>query len=193
VTAHVDRGNGNRHTIRSNWIIGCDGGHSTVRHILGLQMQGTTMPGCFWLGEFDIDWKRSRDTMYEWWHKDGMAATDYIDFTNKWHVFIEFRRDPKEEPDLAKMDALFRQRTGDNDVKLSNPNWIDILKVSQRMPEHFIIGRAILAGDAAHVHSAAGGQGMNTGMQDALNLGWKLALTISGAASATLLQTYESE
>src|SRR5436190_20971861 len=102
-------------------------------------MQGTTMPGCFWLGEFDIDWKRSRDTMYEWWHKDGMVATDYIDFTKKWHVFIECRQDPKEKPDLAKMDALFRERTGDDDIKLSNPDWIETLKMNQRMPEHFII------------------------------------------------------
>jgi 2-polyprenyl-6-methoxyphenol hydroxylase-like FAD-dependent oxidoreductase len=193
VTATVDRGNGNSDTIHSKWIVGCDGGGSTVRHILDLPMQGTTMPGCFWLGEFDIDWSRSRETMYEWWHTDGMVATDYIDFTNKWHVFIELLEDSKGEPTLAKMSALFRERTGDNHATLSNPDWIDTLKVNQRMPAHFIVGRAILAGDAAHVHSAAGGQGMNTGMQDALNLGWKLALTMSGAASDTLLQTYESE
>jgi 2-polyprenyl-6-methoxyphenol hydroxylase-like FAD-dependent oxidoreductase len=193
VIAKVDRGGGNWDAIRASWIIGCDGGHSTVRHALGLQMQGTTMPGCFWLGEFDIDWKRSRDILYEWWHRDGIATADYIDFTAKWHVAIECRRDSGGAPDLAKMCALFRKRTANNEVTLSNPDWIDTLKVNQRMPEHFIVGRAILAGDAAHVHSAAGGQGMNTGMQDALNLGWKLALTVSGGGSTTLLQSYEAE
>jgi 2-polyprenyl-6-methoxyphenol hydroxylase-like FAD-dependent oxidoreductase len=193
VTATVDPGGGENETIRSKWIIGCDGGQSTVRHVLNLPMQGTTMSGCFWLGEFDIAWRRPRDTMYEWWHKDGMVATDYIDFTDKWHVFVEFRQDPKEKPNLATMSALFRERTEDPRATLNNPDWIDKLMVNQRMPDRFIVGRAILAGDAAHVHSAAGGQGMNTGMQDALNLGWKLALTISGAASDTLLQTYESE
>ncbi|PYL08803.1 MAG: hypothetical protein DME33_06355 [Verrucomicrobia bacterium] len=158
VIAQVDRG-GKRDAIRASWIVGCDGGHSTVRHVLGLQMQGTTMPGCFWLGEFDISWKRSRDTLYEWWHRDGIATADYIDFTGKWHVAIECRRDSDGAPDLAKMCALFRKRTANYEATLSNPDWTDTLKVNQRMPEHFIVGRAILAGDAAHVHSAAGGQG----------------------------------
>ena len=193
VNAEIDRENGNHDVIHSSWIVGCDGRHSTVRENLGLKMQGTTMPGCFWLGEFDVDWKRSRDTLYEWWHKDGMAAAVYIDFTQKWHVFVEFRDSRDEEPDLARMNTLFRQRTGQYDAQLRNPAWMNTLKVNQRLPDHFIVGRAILAGDAAHVHSAAGGQGMNTGMQDALNLGWKLALTVSDEAAPILLQTYESE
>jgi FAD binding domain len=191
VNAEVDRGNGNHDVIHSSWIVGCDGGHSTVRENLGLKMRGTTMPGCFWLGEFDVDWKRSRDTLYEWWHKDGIAVAVYIDFTQKWHVFVERRDGVDEEPDLGKMNALFRQRTGGHTAQLRNPAWINTLKVNQRLPDHFIVGRAILAGDAAHVHSAAGGQGMNTGMQDALNLGWKLALTVSSEAAPTLLQTYQ--
>jgi 2-polyprenyl-6-methoxyphenol hydroxylase-like FAD-dependent oxidoreductase len=193
VTAHIDRENGDQDTIRAGWIVGCDGGHSTIHETLGLKMEGTTIPGQFLIGEFDLNWKRSRDTAYEWWHRDGVAVAIYIDFTKKWHVFIQRDQTQTQPPDLEQMRALFCERTGDSDIQLSNPAWMGALIINQRMPNRFIVERAIIAGDAAHVHSPAGGQGMNTGMQDALNLGWKLALAVSGAASSTLLQTYESE
>jgi hypothetical protein len=164
-----------------------------VRETLGLKMLGTTMPGCFWLGEFDIAWRRSPDTMYEWWHEDGSAGAIYIDFTQKWHVHVQFHADQGTEPEAARMEAVFRERVGDHNVRLSNPVWIGKLTINQRMPERFMLGRALLAGDAAHVHTGAGGQGMNTGIQDALNLGWKLALTVSGAAAPSLLASYEAE
>ncbi len=193
VTAHMERNGGKPEIVRTSWIVGCDGGHSAVRETLGLKMEGVTLPGQFWIGEFDLNWKRSRDSLYEWWHRGGMAAALFIDFTNKWHVFVESEEIPKGTPGLAQMQELFREYTGEPDATLSNPSWISALTINQRMPNRFIVDRAILAGDAAHVHSGAGGQGMNTGIQDALNLGWKLALVVSGAASSTLLQTYESE
>jgi 2-polyprenyl-6-methoxyphenol hydroxylase-like FAD-dependent oxidoreductase len=192
VTAEVER-DGKPDTVRAKWIVGCDGGHSTVRETLGLKMEGITLPGRFWLGEFDVDWRRSRDTMYEWWHSGGMAGAVFVDFTNKWHLSVESDKVPKGNPDLQQMQELFREHTGEQDAVLSNPSWIGALTINQRMPNRFIVDRAILAGDSAHVHSGAGGQGMNTGIQDALNLGWKLALSVSGRASAALLRTYESE
>jgi 2-polyprenyl-6-methoxyphenol hydroxylase-like FAD-dependent oxidoreductase len=192
VTAEVER-DGTPDTVRAKWIVGCDGGHSTVRETLGLKMEGITLPGRFWLGEFDLDWRKPRDTIYEWWHRGGMASAVFIDFTNKWHLFVESNKVPKGTPDLPQMELLFREHTGEQDAVLSNPSWIGALIINQRMPNRFIVDRALLAGDAAHVHSGAGGQGMNTGIQDALNLGWKLALVVSGRASASLLQTYESE
>src|SRR5215467_3036528 len=192
VTTLSEAGDGKR-SIRARWIAGCDGGHSTVREMLGLKMQGSTMPGGLWLGEFDLDWQRSRDTMYEWWHKDGMVVAIYVDFNEKWHVFVESIDAERAEPDLEELQAIFRQRTGEHNAVLSNPLWRGKLVVNQRMPDHFVVGRAVLAGDAAHVHSAAGGQGMNTGIQDALNLSWKLALAVAGAAAPGLLETYESE
>jgi hypothetical protein len=89
-------------------------------------MEGTTLPQRYWIGEFDIDWRRSRDTMYQWWHKTGMAVALYIDFTKKWHVFVECN-----EPEHAS---------------------------------RFILQRAILAGDAAHVHTASGSASGSVGM-----------------------------
>jgi hypothetical protein len=98
-----------------------------------------------------------------------------------------------QSPNLERMRELFCERTGDTVAQLNNPAWMNAFAFSQRMPKRFIVERAILVGDAAHVHTGAGAQGMNTGIQDALNLGWKLALTVLSAASPVLLQTYESE
>jgi 4,5-epoxidase len=131
--------------------------------------------------------------MYEWWHSGGMAGAVFVDFTNKWHLSVESDKLPKGSPDLAQMQELFREYTGEPEAVLSNPSWIGALTINQRMPNKFMVDRTILAGDAAHVHSGAGGQGMNTSIQDALNLGWKLALVPSGRASSSLLQSYESE
>jgi 2-polyprenyl-6-methoxyphenol hydroxylase-like FAD-dependent oxidoreductase len=165
VTAHVERDRTGSEVIRAGWIVGCDGGHSTVRKTLGLKMEGTTLPEHLWLGELDIEWKRSRDTMYVWWHKDGLTSALFIDFTQKWHIMVECDK-CKEKPTLERMRALFSEQTGEIDARLQNPAWMGTLTINQRMPGHFMMGRAFLAGDAAHVHSAAGGQGMNTGMQD---------------------------
>jgi 2-polyprenyl-6-methoxyphenol hydroxylase-like FAD-dependent oxidoreductase len=117
VVAQVEQATGNRNIIRAGWIVGCDGGRSTVRETLGLKMRGATIPNTFLLGEFDIDWKRSRDAMYEWWHKDGMASAIYIDFTKKWHVIIESAESESKSPSLDRMRALFRDRTGDDEVE----------------------------------------------------------------------------
>ena len=193
VDARMARDDGSEQTIRARWLVGCDGGHSVVREGLGLKMQGATMPGCFWIGEFDIDWDRSRDTLYEWWHDDGIATAVFVDFTGKWHALIEFREEPSEAPDVGRFEAVFRERTGERGARIRDAAWIHPLVVNQRVPERIHVGRALLAGDAAHVHSAAGGQGMNTGIQDALNLGWKLALTAANQASPTLLESYETE
>ncbi len=193
VTAKVER-DGTQEHVRASWIVSCEGGRSVVREKLGLKMRGAgKLRGTFLIGEVDMDWKRSRDQMYEWWHDAGIATALYIDFTQRWHVLVEHSGEQiTQDAQLDLMNAFFRERTQEN-VNITNPAWIVDTVFYNGMPDRFIVGRAILAGDAAHVHIAAGGQGMNTGIQDALNLGWKLALTVSGAANAALLQTYESE
>lgn len=195
VTARVARAQGEDETIRASWIVGCDGGHSTVRQVLGLPMHGAgKIPDRFLIGEVDVEWTLSRNEMYEWWHPVGMAAAIFVDFTDKWHVLVEHNDDALDQATLLPvMERMLQERAGDPSIRVRNPAWIHDAVFFNGMPERFIVGRAILAGDAAHVHSAAGGQGMNTGIQDALNLGWKLALTTRGDASSGLLQSYEAE
>ena len=97
------------------------------------------------------------------------------------------------EPSLAEFQRLFDSVTGFRGVTLRNPTWFSTYRVSARMARELRVGRVFLAGDAAHVHPPAGGLGMNTGIQDAYNLGWKLARTLAGTASPTLLDTYQHE
>ncbi|MBW3667869.1 MAG: FAD-dependent monooxygenase [Actinobacteria bacterium] len=184
-------------TVRARWVVGADGAHSKVREALGLTMDGFSMPGAQWVTEIDVEWDRPRDLAGTFVTADGSVAAMYDPFTTKWHVFVEdfFRPSAKgdEPPTVDELTASFRRITGHKEAVLSNPGWITRLEVHQRMPERFISGYAVLIGDAAHVHSAAGGQGMNTGIQDAVNLAWKLDLTLRGAASPGLLATYEEE
>lgn len=101
---------------------------------------------------------------------------------------------PGQDPDtsLANLQATLERRSRRTDIRLAEPRWRSLWRANIRLAEHDNVGRVFLAGDAAHIHSPAGGQGMNTGIQDAHNLGWKLAAVANGAAPA-LLETYEVE
>lgn len=183
--------------VVARWVIGTDGAHSKVRAALGLTMDGHALVGASWVTECDIDWDRSRDLAGTFVTGDGQAAAMFDRFTGKWHTFIEDFSRPsvkgEDPPSIEELTESFRRITGHSEAVLSNPGWIGRLETHQRMPERYISGRVVLAGDAAHVHSAAGGQGMNTGVQDAVNLAWKLDLTLGGAAAPGLLATYEEE
>ncbi len=190
VTAEVDR-SGVRNTIRAGWIVGCDGGRSTVRKTLGIQFRGETSGLRIAACECDLDWKLSRDIWWMWHAKDGFASAIYNDFSNKWHVTTLDLEGG--EPSLQKIAVLLRERSGMGNVQLSNPAWIRPVVLSQLVADHFLLGRAALVGDANHEFSSVAGQGLHFAIEDALNLGWKLGLTLSGAASPSLLQTYETE
>src|SRR6202020_2553366 len=98
------------------------------------------------------------------------------------------------EPDLslANLQAILERRTGRTDLRLQQPEWSSLWRANIRLVDRYRDGQVFLAGDAAHIHSPAGGQGMNTGIQDAYNLGWKLAAVAQGASPA-LLDSYEAE
>jgi hypothetical protein len=100
--------------------------------------------------------------------------------------------DEPDEPSLERFQQIIDERTGDAGIRLYNATWLSLFRANVRMVDRYRVGRVFLAGDAAHVHSPAGGQGMNTGLQDAYNLGWKLAQVLGGAADG-LLDTYEVE
>jgi 2-polyprenyl-6-methoxyphenol hydroxylase-like FAD-dependent oxidoreductase len=195
VTAEVER-SGTRDTIRAAWIVGCEGGHSTVRKTLAPEFPGETLNVGGLFCECDLDWKLSRDIWWTWHGKEGLAAAIYNDFTEKWHVVVvDLNQRPAEAASrpFERIGAMLRRMSGHN-VQLSNPAWIHgDTSPSQRVAERFITRRAALAGDAAHVFSSAAGHGVHCATEDALNLGWKLALTISRAAASSLLRTYDTE
>jgi 2-polyprenyl-6-methoxyphenol hydroxylase-like FAD-dependent oxidoreductase len=195
VTVEVDR-KGTRDTIRAAWIVGCEGGHSTVRKTLAPKFPGETLNLRGLFCECDLDWKLSRDIWWTWHSKDGLAAAIYNDFTEKWHVaVVDLDQTPSEAASspFERIGVMLRRMSGHN-VQLSNPAWIHgDTSPSQRVAESFIMRRAALAGDAAHVFTSAAGHGVHCAIEDALNLSWKLALTISRAATPSLLRTYDTE
>ena len=194
VNAEVDR-NGTSGRIEASWIVGCDGAHSTVRREIGSDFSGNSLGLHGLVAECDLDWNLSRDIWWTWHGTKGLAAAIYNDFTGQWHV-LAFDRNEQSRTEITafeKIGILLRRFSGIADVQPSNPSKIDALAPSDRIAERFTTGRAILVGDAAHLFAGAVGHGIHCAVEDALNLGWKLALTISGAAAPSLLQTYETE
>ncbi|MBM6383310.1 MAG: FAD-dependent monooxygenase, partial [Paenibacillus sp.] len=135
-----------------------------------------------------------RDHIHIWTSSEGMIGVTPLPKSDIWQLQATILADIEEpeQPSLVAYQAMFDRRAGAGLVRLTDASWLSIYRVNVRMVESYRNGRVFLAGDAAHVHSPAGGQGMNTGMQDAYNLGWKLATVIRGADSA-LLDTYDEE
>ena len=182
--------------IRVGWLVGCDGAHSRVRHTLGVPFEGSAYEEEFLLADVDLDWSRSHDEAHAWLHEDGIFGVLPLPGGRQWRLISDVTPQGEEEPPAASVELfqrLMAQRTGDAKTHISNPTWLSNFKISRRMVTGYRRGRVFLAGDAAHIHSPFGGQGMNTGLQDAYNLGWKLALVIGGKASDSLLDTYEEE
>jgi 2-polyprenyl-6-methoxyphenol hydroxylase-like FAD-dependent oxidoreductase len=179
--------------IHAGWLVGCDGAHSRVRKTLGVSFEGGTYEEKFLLADVDLDWSRERDRTHTWFPQDGMFTVFPLQGTSQWRIFAVLEDEAAPPLSLELFQRLFRERTGDVKTNVSNPTWMSNFTINRRMVDRYRVGRAFLAGDAAHVHSPFGAQGMNTGIQDACNLGWKLALVVRGEASERLLDTYEEE
>jgi 2-polyprenyl-6-methoxyphenol hydroxylase-like FAD-dependent oxidoreductase len=182
-----------RGKIDHDYLVGCDGGRSTVRKLLGLPFEGVTADGdhLMLLGDVEVD---GLDADYgHTWIGQGFYALTPFRTVPQWQVQIVPTGTPGGQPSLEEFQRLFDEMVGQPGVTLSNPTWLSTYRVNVRMVRKFRVGKVFLAGDAAHVHPPAGGLGLNTGIQDAYNLGWKLAAVINGEAGDALLDTYESE
>ncbi|GLV60880.1 oxygenase [Dictyobacter sp. S3.2.2.5] len=192
--ARVRAGDGNEETIEARWIIGADGAHSPVRHALSLGFAGRTYVMTLFIADLEMEWDPGP-------HQGGMDLEHSgFFFFVPMHGTGRFRLFGTLPPDLADRESLTVddvRRVLDTrthlHVNILKANWISVYRTHQRMTEHFRVGRVFLVGDAAHIHSPAGGQGMNTGIGDAYNLAWKLALVVKGQAHEELLDSYDAE
>lgn len=176
-----------------NWLIGCDGAHSTVRHKLGFEFDGETVPGKFVLADVHVDGLQiPEDEFPIFWHRRGIVAFFPIG-PRRFRVIADLGAEGADGPTLELVQSIVDQR-GPGGLTLSDAVWIAPFTINERKVKDFRAGRVFLAGDSAHVHSPAGGQGMNTGIQDAVNLAWKLALACEGKVDAELLlESYSVE
>jgi 2-polyprenyl-6-methoxyphenol hydroxylase-like FAD-dependent oxidoreductase len=196
VTTTLRNADGREESLDVEWLIGCDGAHSTVRHALGKEFLGNTLESNWILADVHLrGFPFPESEIATYWHEDGVLVFFPIS-PGRFRVIanVEAPAGAKPaDPTLAELQAVMDRR-GPGNVVMSDPIWLAAFKINERKVADYRDGRVFLAGDAAHVHSPAGGQGMNTGMQDAINLAWKLALVCRvAAADGPLLASYSVE
>ncbi len=196
VWAQIASVGGGSETVEALFLAGCDGAHSTVRHTLRLPFEGAEDPEHYVVGYLSIDWELPSSEMFELSSAKGTLFGIPLP-KGLWAVAGEYDRKQWEraedgEPDLAELQRLFDERSP-VPARLSNPQWLRYFRINHRQVSQYQVGRVFLAGDAAHIHSPVGGQGMNTGLQDAANLGWKLAYAATARSDRALLTSYHPE
>lgn len=195
VEATIKKADGSTETVTADWLIGCDGAHSAVRHGLGFSFEGSTLQSEWSLADGQLRGLEPKDRIHIFWHRDGILAFFPMG-GERWRVIADLgeAKDGNHfaDPTLEEMQTLIAHR-GSSGITLSDPRWLAAFRINERKVKDYRRGRIFLAGDAAHIHSPAGGQGMNTGMQDAFNLAWKLKMVIAGAARPSLLDSYSIE
>lgn len=194
VTVQWARADGQTSTENFSYVIGADGATSTVRHTLGLTLEGETIDATWITADVKIDWHRTMDSAVTYLTTEGFAFFAPMN-DNRWRVLVNMKKMSREESEKVTLDDLqniLRERFGLN-IPLSDCVWLSPFSINTRMTATMRDRRVFLVGDAAHIHSPVGGQGMNTGIQDGLNLAWKLALVVKGIATDALLETFNFE
>jgi 2-polyprenyl-6-methoxyphenol hydroxylase-like FAD-dependent oxidoreductase len=195
VDARLRHADGREEVVRARYIVGADGAHSAVRHAAGLAFEGDAYPQDFVLADVDLDWEAEDDRLYFFLSREGLLAAFPLAGPST-HRLVATRAgavppdagDPTLEEFQQMADELSSIPMG-----LHDPSWLSRFRLHHRGVDSYRAGRAFVAGDAAHIHSPAGGQGMNTGIQDSYNLAWKLALVIDGRAPDSILDSYHEE
>src|SRR5579864_4966876 len=193
VYARVQRAEDALEEIEAEYVVGCDGAHSRVRYDLGLSFDGHAYDEDWLLADVRMDWRRSEDEVHALFRSEGAPMICFPLGDHVWRVVLPYSGDrQRQAPTLAEIQELVDRRAPER-VVLSDPVWLANFRCQRRSTNVYRRGRVLLAGDAVHVHSPAGGQGMNTGIMDAHNLAWKLALVASGRAPEALLDSYGAE
>jgi 2-polyprenyl-6-methoxyphenol hydroxylase-like FAD-dependent oxidoreductase len=179
-------------SVRVDYLVGADGGRSTVRKTLGIAFEGSTDESIrMLLGDVPVD---ALDHDYGYWFAESRKPMNGIALTplaggKLFQFAAPLAQDA--EPTRAVLQESLDRMSGRTDLVIGEPEWSTVWRPNTRLAQRFRVGRVFLAGDAAHAHPPTGGQGMNTGIQDGYNLGWKLAAALSG--DVAVLDTYEPE
>jgi 2-polyprenyl-6-methoxyphenol hydroxylase-like FAD-dependent oxidoreductase len=192
VQARLRRPDGTIATCDVDYLAGCDGAHSVVRQALGIGFQGGTYEHLFYVADVDARGSAINGELH--------AALDPSDFLVVFPLkgpgrarLVGIVHADHNHPDALSWDDVSRRVIDWMRITVEQVNWFSTYRVHHRVADRFRKGRAFLLGDAAHIHSPVGGQGMNTGIGDAVNLAWKLAAALRGRAHASLLDSYEPE
>src|SRR5918995_2919795 len=192
--ATVRRPDGSTETIEAGWVVGADGASSPVRHSLGLGFEGDTYEQALFLADVEMEWDYGSRQVSIDMTRAGFYAIFPMPGEKRFRLIgnVPEELEGKEEISAEDVQDMLDRRSGLK-TRITKVRWSSVYRTHRRMTERFRVGRVFLVGDAAHIHSPAGGQGMNTGIGDAYNLGWKLALVARGLARESVLDSYEAE
>lgn len=193
VSATLTHPDGSTEVARVAWLVGTDGAKGAVRHSLGLKLEGVFKGEKFLMGDVDADYAHEKESFHIFFSPGDAVGMLFPMAGKRVRVICQIPADTPEtrEPTLEWLQQTVTER--EMDVTLESSRWLTIFEIHHAQVPRYRTGRAFLAGDAAHVHSPAGGLGMNTGIQDAFNLTWKLAAAVRGEASEALLDSYHAE
>lgn len=189
----------NGEQARARWVVGCDGADSVVRKATGISFPGSSSR--YLLLDAHVDWDLDRDGLTGWLHPDGrvgaMPMVDPGGANDLWRILARDPEEGTEKPSndeiVSRVRAVLRQRTPYGGAELRDTTTKVVFTAHARIADTYRKGQVLLAGDAAHAHVPFGGPAIHTGMGDAENLAWKLALVIKGRANEALLDTYQAE
>jgi 2-polyprenyl-6-methoxyphenol hydroxylase-like FAD-dependent oxidoreductase len=195
VTAQVKTAGSASRTIEAKYLVGCDGAKSQTRRALGLEFSGSTFERMFYVADAQVDWHLSHDALHVCFSESSFVLFFPLKGERRYRIVGVFPEEfAKDEGDVLYEEIERRvKQEAELDLDIHDVEWFSTYKVHTRHVSRFSAGRCFLAGDSAHVHSPAGAQGMNTGIQDGYNLAWKMALVLQGEASEKLLATYNEE
>ena len=193
--AQVKTASNEPQTIFAKYLVGCDGPKSLVRHTLGLSFEGSTFERMFYVADAQVDWQMGHDALHVCFSENSFVVFFPLKGEKRYRIVGVFPEEfNKDEGDILYEEIEARIKNESRlDLNIHGVEWFSTYKVHTRHANRFSSGRGFLAGDSAHIHSPAGAQGMNTGIQDGYNLAWKLALVIRGQAGEKLLDSYNEE
>ena len=193
VTAHLRGPDDKEETCEASYIAGCDGARSTVRETIGTGFPGGTYRQVFYVADVEATGPAIDGELHVDLDEADFLAVFPLAARGRVRLIGTVRDERAEHADTLRFEDVSDRAINHLKVQVPRVNWFSTYHVHHRVTSHFRKGRAFLLGDAAHIHSPAGGQGMNTGIGDAINLAWKLATVLAGRAPDRLLDSYEAE
>lgn len=195
VTAYCKTSDGQEQKIQADYLVGCDGAGSMVRHQLSLSFEGSTEPRLFYVADVVLESPVvNKDELFMFLIKKGFVLFFPMEGIGHYRIIgvLPDAKDTDKNYTFNDVEPFIKQQII-SPLEFKELRWFSTYKVHSRKANAFMKDRCFIAGDAAHIHTPAGGQGMNTGIQDAYNLAWKLAYVLNGEAKQWLLNTYNTE
>jgi 2-polyprenyl-6-methoxyphenol hydroxylase-like FAD-dependent oxidoreductase len=193
VSARLRGADGQEQHCAANYIAGCDGARSIVREVIGTGFPGGTYRQLFYVADVEATGAAANGELHVDLDEADFLGVFPLAGSGRARLIGTVRDERADRADTLTFEDISDRAINHLQLKVAKVNWFSTYHVHHRVTRHFRKGRAFLLGDAAHIHSPAGGQGMNTGIGDAINLAWKLAAIIGGRADDALLDSYESE